>query len=309
MRFSFFLVLLVFSGCRSCGGGTMVTEAETLRFDGAPLVFADTYLGTERTLRLELTNPSRLGQTVRVAIDAPFWLEAAELFVPGGASESLLITFRPSSAGDAVSTLSVGDARLEVSGVGLAIPECIAAAPCEASTFDAAQSQCLSRTRADGEACEQQCVVAGTCLAGLCVGQAQDCSDGDACTVDACGAVGCLHSERSCPAPGNPCKVATCDSSTGCGEVDADDGVVCGPESCLDATVPVCIQGRCEQRTRPDTGRCTNTCATAWCASFSGRPGCGTARRGRNAFPRRRRPLAIGDGWPPTPNGVASWRC
>lgn len=226
---------------------------------GGPLRFADTWVGTERTLELELTNPARATQLVSVQVDPPFFLNATGFELAGGATERVPVVFRPASVGLAEGLLLVGASSIEVRGVGVAIPACEPTRSCQAATFDLASAQCLREPQPDGTACTDQCVTQARCLAGACVGAPVDCSDRNACTVDACGPSGCTHTARVCPAPTNPCKAASCDPVMGCVEVDVDDGVVCGSEACTEPEARVCVAGQCVLRPRPLTERCSNT--------------------------------------------------
>ena len=45
----------------------------------------------------------------------------------------------------------------------------------------------------DGTPCSDPCLAGGSCWNGACTGIAIDCDDGDPCTVDTCGAPGCLN--------------------------------------------------------------------------------------------------------------------
>jgi hypothetical protein len=252
-------LLLLLGGCRGCVGGAGGVTTEPLRVSGGPLRFEDTWVGTERSLSLELSNPSRVSQSVALAVDPPFFLAAPEARVAGGSTEQVAVVFRPTSPGASTAVLTVGEVTVEVSGLALEVPACVPASSCEAAAFDTGLGACLRAPQPDGTACTGQCVRGGQCQAGACVGAPVDCSDGDACTVDACGGAGCAHTPRTCPPPTNPCKVAACDSMSGCGELDADDGTVCGSDACTEANVSVCIAGQCVQRTRPLTERCSNT--------------------------------------------------
>ncbi len=258
------------AGCRGCLDGTTNTVVEPVRFDVAPVVFADTWLGTERVHALALTNPNRVSSTLPVSVTGPFSVTGESIAVGGGSTVALDLTFRPTIAGEATGTLTLGEVTIDLRGTGLEVPQCVADDPCEANTFDLDRAQCVAVTRADGVSCDQQCVASGQCLAGACVGQPKDCGDADACTVDACGSAGCTHEERTCPAPTSPCKIALCDSATGCAEQDANDGTICGADSCLDAQVSVCVSGQCVSRARPDTERCTNTWVPRFIPSIYG---------------------------------------
>ncbi|AKF11593.1 hypothetical protein [Sandaracinus amylolyticus] len=94
-----------------------------------------------------------------------------------------------------------------------------------------------------------------SCQGGLCVGEpcmdggigcdAGSCSDGVECTIDSCGASGCLHAPNDalCP-PGAPCETVRCDALAGCvydrsrcndggGPVLLDGGVMITPDGSI----------------------------------------------------------------------------
>lgn len=261
MRPGLLALLLISSlpACRCTDGLSGVTDAQ-LSVTPNALEFPDTWVGRTSALTLEVTNAARVSGHVDVALEgAGFSVEPSAFDVAGGDTVRVSVTFAPTVAGRAQGTLRVAGQAVTLSGTGLEVPRCEAAS-CRDVRFDFDAAVCVSAVTADGNACTDLCLATGaTCLGGQCVGTAKDCSDGDACTVDACANGGCVHTDRVCPAPSAPCRVPSCDPTTGCGEQDAPDGTVCGPNSCLDANVSVCVAGQCVVRTRPQTRRCTNT--------------------------------------------------
>lgn len=144
----------------------------------------------------------------------------------------------------------------------------------DACTLDACNPQsglCGHAQSADGTAClgVGPCVVGASCQAGLCVGKAKTCDDGNPCTADACndsngvcdtvpladGATcttldGCVQSPQCtlglCSGtPKNcddlqPCTNDSCDPATGaCLHASAPDGGACG-EGVLTCQSGVC---------------------------------------------------------------------
>ena len=131
---------------------------EPVRFSDAPLRFADTWVGSEGRLELELTNPTRVSQTVPVHVDEPFFLELEEVVVAAGSTERLSVIFRPATGGEAAGVLTVDQTHIEVSGLGLEVPLCMATTVCESASFDTGAAQCLITRRPDGVACLDQCI-------------------------------------------------------------------------------------------------------------------------------------------------------
>lgn len=250
----------VLAAC-DCGPGVRMGIDEPLTAP-ASLEFAATVLGTSRTASVAITNPNRRNITVALTTIGPFSFASGELQIPGGSEVQVEVTFTPTSVGPASGTLRLDDGvpSITLRGEGITV-EC-PLRTCEAGAVDAALAACVYTRVPDGTGCTTPCVVGGQCQAGVCVGAARVCDDGNACTIDACNEiVGCVTSERTCPNPGGACRSATCDPTSGCGETDAIDGTLCGPDSCLALTVDVCISAQCVNRPRPDTARCANTWA------------------------------------------------
>lgn len=256
-RFVVVASAVVLAGCNGCPGSLTNTQVDPVRFSTSPLRFPDTAVGAETVLQLALTNPSRVRQTVTLSVDAPFFV-AGSYEVPPGATESLSLTFRPSVAGEASAVLHVDEGGVPLSGLGLPPPMCAGTA-CRIGRFDAAIMQCTTDLAPDGVGCTDGCVEAGQCSNGECIGSSALCDDADVCTVDACGDEGCIHVPRECPGANDPCRVPSCNSQDGCTTREADDGTVCGAESCIAAEVRVCISGQCVARLRPETALCSKT--------------------------------------------------
>ena len=97
----------------------------------------------------------------------------------------------------------------------------------------------------DGTTCTgyDPCSPGGTCQAGVCNAPFTSCEDGDPCTKDYCGPMGCEH--YSYCQDGDPCTDDACDSATGgCVFTPAQDGAPCGAND--PCTTPgVCKGGGC----------------------------------------------------------------
>ncbi len=133
--------------------------------------------------------------------------------------------------------------------------------PCTAPLCNPASGECGFANVADGIGCDDvdPCTAATTCTAGVCgggdavvcaddgnpctaercdpmtgcrstaVADGAACDDADACTSgEACASGVCAGgSAVACPDDGNPCTVALCMPSTGCGVTNAADGMAC----------------------------------------------------------------------------------
>jgi hypothetical protein len=266
------LVLLApFVACRGCAPNLVQLQPGKLVVEATQLQFPPTYVGSSATQTLQVTNT---GQAKR-AFEAqgagdPFSTPVTAFELAGGASTKVAVDFTPLQPGQAQSTLLVGEFVIQLQGEGLAVPECLAPAPCQRARFDVEVAACVATTRGNGEACTTTCLAAGQCVNGVCVGQASDCDDHDACTVDACGETGCVHPAVTCPAPQGPCQQTTCEAKTGCGVQPALDGTLCGVDDCTATRVDVCINGSCVNRPRPETGRCANTWVTPFVPARGG---------------------------------------
>jgi hypothetical protein len=230
----------------------------------SPLLLPDAYIGQSVSGTVNVTNSSLGAGALDLRVTSPFTVAPATLDVPGGGSAGATVHFTATQAGAFSGTLTLGPLTVPVQVNALAIPACPAAA-CTTASFDVTTGQCTGTPLTDGAACHTACVD-GACMAGACKGTTtQSCDDGDACTVDACNdSTGCIHVPLACPEDAAHCQSATCDPSAGCMTAEAIDGTLCGPDDCLSTQVDVCIAGACVQRTRPPTGRCTNTWVPAY---------------------------------------------
>ncbi|HYV85383.1 MAG TPA: thrombospondin type 3 repeat-containing protein [Patescibacteria group bacterium] len=156
---------------------------------------------------------------------------------------------------------------------------------CDASGACAGTSLEAGSACDDGNPCtrDDACLVEGQAV--VCRGSALDCSDADACTVDACdSSTGqCAHSPLSCD-DGNACTTDTCDPALGCQRAfvtgPCQDGSGCtkndtcsggnclpGPVNCSDGiscTVDQCVVGLFCRHTADDTLCPQDTECTNW---------------------------------------------
>ncbi len=235
--------------------GPAVVEVSPTR-----LTFPATYVGATGSLTLDVAHLGGSPASLTVGPAAlPFSATPPSVDLSRGERASVRVDFAPQSSGPFSATLRVGEAEVQLEGEGLEQPACTPPSACVGSSFDVGAASCVEAPRPDGTACSSRCVANGTCNAAVCLGTFAACDDQNACTLDACSeAQGCSHPPRTCPAPTGACRVARCDTRTGCLEEDAPDGTLCGVDDCLATTVDVCLLGQCTQRPRPDDGRCVN---------------------------------------------------
>ncbi|MGV3625938.1 MAG: hypothetical protein ACO1OB_34330 [Archangium sp.] len=275
MRALAFLTLLAVVGCRDRAvlgaNGELRVSPERLDF---PLVWA----GYRATSVVTLENVGRRSLEVTLVATAPFEVETLRV-VPAGDAAQVEIALTVASSGEVngVLTVSAEGSSIEVPLQADArdVPACMAG-DCRVSTFDPLTGACVEVAGNEGAACgrDDACVLNGLCRAGECVGDARNCDDGNACTVDTCSASkGCQYTERTCAAPTNPCEVPVCDPVNGCSVAPAVDGVSCGANDCI--TAQVCISGACVERPSPDGTQCApatgcraaSTCSSGACVT------------------------------------------
>lgn len=250
MRFAWCLLLA------ACQGPSIVTLGSEPLAVPEVVDFGQTAVSFSRVREVLVTNRGRAPKSVEVQALAPFFAPA-QLEVPGGSDVVLEVRFSPALAGAVTGTLLIDGQEVLLTGEGVAPLDCGAPSVCEGARFDPDTLSCVREPRPDGAPCEDelQCLEAGSCQAGRCVGQAARCDDANPCTTDACAVgVGCQHAARECQAPANPCQAAVCDPLTGCGSVPVQDGTPCGAVSC--ALANVCLAGACRAVVPPDGFTC-----------------------------------------------------
>lgn len=250
------LALSALAACRCDDGVGRVTPAD-VSVTPTRVEFEATYVGHARQATVTLRNLG--GATARgdAVVDAPFSVNPTTVELARGAEQPLTVTFSPVAAGPFTATLRIGELAVALVGEGLSVPVCEASDACHVADFDLETAMCREAPRLDGVDCATSCVT-GTCSDGACVGTPRDCGDGDACTLDLCGASGCSHAPVTCAPPTSKCQVARCDADAGCVVEAVDDGVLCGPDDCLASEVDVCLAGACTRKPRPATARCLN---------------------------------------------------
>ena len=218
--------------------------------------FLPTALNFPRSRAVRVVNRSRVARSLIVAVAPPF-TAVTTLEVPGGTEVSLELVFTPTALGPVSGTLFLDEVEVLISGEGVEAPACAASNACELLTFDPDSLTCVRTLKEDDANCEDelQCIEAGTCRSGVCVGRAARCDDADACTTDACSiGRGCQHATTECVAPTNPCLAATCDALLGCSSAPVQDGTPCGAVSC--ALANICMLGTCRAVVPPDGFTC-----------------------------------------------------
>ncbi len=238
-----------------CGERTLAQASGGLKLDPTRVDFPHAWAGHRQARTLTVRNEARGTRSAAFTIRAPFTVSPSTIDVPGGSSVTVEVVLLASEAGAYEGTLALEDSAIPVTAQALAPPECPAAEACHARGFDTDAGACVDSLLADGTACGgNACLESPTCQAGVCRGATASCDDANACTTDSCGVDGCIHAERSCPVPADPCQAALCDPATGCSAQQALDGTACGASDCQ--TAHVCIAGACVQRPVPDGATC-----------------------------------------------------
>jgi outer membrane protein assembly factor BamB len=258
MRFLRILSLLTCAlvGCRDAA---LSSSTSGLEVRPERVNFGQVWLGHPAAQTIELVNTGRETLEVTLVLGAPFETQPTAR-VGGGDTVAIPVTVTSPRAGLVLGTLSVSwkDQTREVALEAQAVlPPSCPAQDCREFTFDPARGGCVERVLDDGVACgaTNLCISGGMCVRGECVGQARDCNDGNACTSDACDtSTGCIHDTVACAEPSDPCQVAVCDATNGCGFAPAIDGAACGSNDC--STAHVCIAGQCVTRPAPDGSQC-----------------------------------------------------
>lgn len=251
------LVVIAASACR-CGeslesvepGYTVTPEA---------LDFGRVLEGRRATLVVTLNAQTRAAGTVTAVTSTPF-SSAGSVALPGEAQLDLPVAFLAGdgqATGTLVLTLGRQSRTVTLRGIGVRPPTCTPGGSCLRSTYSLELDRCVETQAPDGTACDpgSLCLEQGQCKVGQCVGVQRRCDDNDACTLDGCSlSTGCVHTPARCPPPSNRCRQATCDSTTGCGEVAAPDGTLCGPVSCV--STALCATGECTTIDTPEGTPC-----------------------------------------------------
>lgn len=248
------LLLGALAGCRCKDGGVDPTQAgfrvETKELDFGRVVEGDVAV---REITVVATGVSDI--TVDLATDVPFNV-APLLTVPGGSSANVSVKFTAGTlpvTGEVRVSANNAKATVALKGVGVRPKVCTASAPCKVSVYSLQTDQCVESGAPEGAACQPDsvCLEKGECRSGVCQGVARACDDKDSCTIDSCAMdLGCVHTQRVCPAPTVACRVASCTALGGCGEATAPDGTPCGTVDCVKALL--CVAGACTEVPTPD---------------------------------------------------------
>lgn len=246
------------SGCQC--GDTVTPVGGGFRVTPTAVDFGRVLEGDQASRALAVQALTRAAVTVTAVSQAPF-SAPTDLQVPGGGEETLLVTFA-AGADEASGTLTLSDGQdtqvVTLRGVGVRPLDCRPSGPCRTSRYSLDEDRCVEALEADDTSCDPDnlCLEQGQCKTGLCVAVARRCDDDDACTIDGCAErSGCVHTRRSCPPPSALCRLVACDAKTGCGEVVAPDGTLCGPASC--ETFQACIAGQCQTFPTPEGFECS----------------------------------------------------
>lgn len=252
------LGLLTVVGCK-CKPEVVDPVELGFRVQPSSLDFGRVLEGDRKTLSVTLTATTRVPETISVTTTTSF-SSVAEVELPGGGEVPLEVSFFAGNVEvDGTLRLTVGDQSTEIPlhGIGVRPPVCTPSKECVTSTYDLERDQCIETPLPDGTECQPSsvCLTGGQCHGGECLGVPRSCDDGNPCTDDACQEdAGCFNPPHVCPAPAEPCQVATCDVHTGCGHGPSPDGVLCGPFDCVHFSA--CQLGGCVVSDTPDGVPC-----------------------------------------------------
>lgn len=251
-------VLALGAGCR-CGSDVNQVDQRFRLASTEVLDFGRVLEGTEVTKSVTLIAETRAAVSVAAAAPRPFVVDRL-VDIPGGSQVDLEVRFKAEngeSTGELTLTSGRQEVKLQLRGVGVRKPPCIPSGVCRLSEYSLELDRCVETVAPDEALCEpdSQCLEQGRCRGGQCLGVARRCNDNDACTSDACAMdAGCIHTRITCPPPTTPCRIATCDARTGCGDTVAPDGTPCGRSDCVSARV--CVMGTCGEVATPEGTEC-----------------------------------------------------
>ncbi len=247
---------LLLGGCRSRGVGP--GDAQPLRVAPAQLDLGSVALTFSASGTVTVTNPNLFPVALTWSLSGPFMLEAPPAQVGGGATLSQTVLFVAAVEGPASGVVTVNGSAVALTANAFD-PHCQSSA-CSKSTYDPTKASCVTALAPDGTDCSgsNACLGSATCHAGECLGTPVSCDDGNPCTVDVCGTMGCGHLNGllNCPQPDDPCQIPACDADAGCGAAPAPDGTSCGSSDCR--TAQVCIDGACVVRSVPPNQSCVD---------------------------------------------------
>src|SRR5438445_785318 len=132
------------------------------------LTFAATPVGVTSGAALEVHNESRAPVLLSLQSAGPFDFPRA-LRVEGGNTARIAVTFTPDREGAFDAQLAVRESEGHQQMIAIA-----------------GSGRVLTCADGDDVSCADPCLVQLHCVSERCVGEARDCSDGDACTIDAC---------------------------------------------------------------------------------------------------------------------------
>lgn len=256
--------------CAHCDSPRIVAAPSVIVVSPQAFQLGELLVGDTATMTVEVFNH---GAPVQLSLraDEPVTLDTAALALRRGERKTVLAALTATTAGPIstmvhVFTAGVVAGQVRIEAVAVQRSGCVANA-CETASV-ASDGTCRRDVTPDGVACASACLAEATCASAICVGTPRRCDDGDACTVDSCGADGCRHTARSCHSE-RACHTAICDPSEGCKEVPVADGTACGESDCTTSTV--CMNGACTTVPTPQGRSCQpSPCATGGQCDASG---------------------------------------
>lgn len=275
MRVPPLLTMVVLMGCHHSEVTALATDLQL----PSTVDCGQAAAGEARPCRVTAINGSRASRSFTLTYTGDFaGPPDAEL---GVGATVLEFEFRPRTLGPLTGSITLSEFVVALTGTGLEVRPCRSQSSCREAIRDPETGACVERPLENGAACasNEQCVVAGSCLDGRCVGEARRCDDANRCTTDACDPTsGCTHQPSTCARSSNPCEVGVCDPALGCRQQPVLDGTTCGSNDC--STAHVCISGSCVERAAPEGSECApatacshpRTCQRQRCTATGPRP-------------------------------------
>jgi hypothetical protein len=256
-------VFAAVAACRCQPPPTMQVEVN-FRVEEKSLDFGRVLEGDAPTRSVHVTSTGQADQTLELTVTAPFSIDAGTVDLPGGSTVEVPVTFHAGNM-PVTGVLTVNgqgnspDAGIDVTLTGIGVhPKTCPTPTCRESHYDLASDSCVETVSPDGAMCTptSTCLEHGQCLGGVCQGTARTCDDMNNCTTDGCAeGIGCVNTMIACPAPADPCFIATCNPNSGCGTGPAPEGTPCGSVDCVHANV--CTGGHCITVPTPEGFPCS----------------------------------------------------
>jgi hypothetical protein len=183
--------------CAACHGERLETAGAEWSASPAAVDFGEIYVGASASRAIMISSEGRAPCRISLTLSGPFSISDTVVDLESGRVHQVAVRFEPISSGPAEGAAALAGCgqteRVELRGASLPPLECGAPRECATFSFDPDAGRCQRVPLSEGEPCSDSCLIDSTCVDGSCVGLVRSCADEDPCTVDACGANGCLN--------------------------------------------------------------------------------------------------------------------